>query len=145
MGASSQIEKGAMKGERGIRRGASNCQVIFSVWEDRFWQRQERTLWMCNTSTMSNVYMDFLKCLTTSGDPNENWWRPHVGSWPTGWEPLLLSEHTVQMKGKPACLLYCNCVETSCSRCAGWHMLHPSKMFSWIIIIDLLRIKSLIK
>ena len=33
--------------------------------------------------------MDFVKRVTTSGDPNENRWRPHVGSRPTGWEPLL--------------------------------------------------------
>jgi hypothetical protein len=45
------------------------------------------------TDTRANIMdvqlcMDFVKCLTTSGDPNENRWRPHVGSRPTGWEPL---------------------------------------------------------
>ena len=33
--------------------------------------------------------MDLKKYLATSGDPDENRWRPHVGSRPTGWEPLL--------------------------------------------------------
>ena len=50
--------------------------------ERNFWQRQERILWIMQ------LCMDFLKCLTTTGDPNENRWRPHVGTRPTGWEPL---------------------------------------------------------
>ena len=46
------------------------------------------------TETRANIVdvqlcMDFVKCLSTSGDPHENRWRPHMGSRPTGWEPLL--------------------------------------------------------
>ena len=45
------------------------------------------------TETRANIVdvqlcIDFVKCLTTSGDPIENRWRPHMGSRPTGWEPL---------------------------------------------------------
>ena len=46
------------------------------------------------TETSANVVdvqlcMNFFNVwLTTGGDPNENRWRPHVGSRPTGWEPL---------------------------------------------------------
>ena len=48
------------------------------------------------TDTRANIVdvqlcMDFVKCLTTSSDPNENRWRPHMGSRPTGWETLFYS------------------------------------------------------
>ena len=46
------------------------------------------------TETRANIVdvqlcMDFVKSLTTSGDPNENRWRHHVRSRPTGWEPMV--------------------------------------------------------
>ena len=62
--------------------------ILYNIYAINFDRAQFLTETGANIAD-AQLCMDFLECLTTSGDPNENQWRPHVGSRPTGWEPLL--------------------------------------------------------